>query len=138
MDRIRILLADGHLALRAQIFARLIRERDFEIVAVADNSDQAVEWARRTRPDIVLIDPPVSDERGLAALREIRAALPNTAIIVLTAYCDTAQRIELNRIGVRHILNKGLESSELVALLRRVGESKMQTEIISEGVIQNA
>jgi DNA-binding NarL/FixJ family response regulator len=138
MDRIRILLSDGHLALRAQIFARLIRERDFEIVAVADNSRQTLEWALRTRPDIILVDPRRSDGMGLEALRHIRASLPNTEIVVLTAYCDTAQKIELNRIGVHHILHKGLQSSELVGLLRELGQAKYEGELIPQGVVQNA
>lgn len=118
MERIPILIADEHLQVRAQVLARLNRENDLDIVGLADNSSAAVLRANETHPRLILIDPMMSDGLGLDAIRRLRAALPNTEIVVLTAFTDTAQKIELGKMGVRFILNKGIESYKLVEVLR--------------------
>ncbi len=135
MKRIRILLADDHLPVRAQVFARLVREPDFEIVAVADNSGQAVEWALKTKPEIVVIDPVMRAGLGIQAICSIAAKLSNTAVIVLTACLDTAQRMELEKAGVRRILNKGIASCEFVEILREIGTRAAEELTIEHGAI---
>lgn len=123
---IRILLADDHLKVRAQIRTRLSREPGFVIIGEAENSAQAVECALASKPNIVLIDPMMQDGLGLEATRQIAARLPETAVVVLTAFADTAQCIELRKAGTRQILNKGIESQRLVDTLRDVGKRKSQ------------
>jgi len=114
MERIPIVIADDHLQVRTQIMARLSRETDFAIVGLADNSAATVACASATHPRIVLIDPMMGDGMGLDAIRQVRSNVPDAAIIVLTAFTDTAQKIELEKLGVRSILNKGIESHRLV------------------------
>ncbi len=120
MGSIRILLADDHLAVRAQIRQRLAHEPDLQIVGEADCSASALERARELRPDVVLIDPMMQDGLGLNATRQIAALSPGPAVVVLTAFSDTAQTIELRRAGTRKILNKGVESRDLVEILREI------------------
>lgn len=117
MERISILIADEHLQVRTQVLARLNREADFKIVGLADTSASAVRTANETHPRLILIDPIMSDGLGLDAIRRLRAELPDAAIVVLTAFTDTAQKIELEKMGVRFILNKGIESYKLVEML---------------------
>lgn len=121
---IRILLADDHMKVRAQIRARLSHEPGFVIIGEAENSAQAVECALAARPDIVLIDPMMQDGLGLEATRQIASRLPETAVVVLTAFADTAQCIELRKAGTRQILNKGIESQRLVQALSDPGIRK--------------
>ncbi|MDL1896622.1 response regulator transcription factor [Anaerolineae bacterium CFX7] len=119
MERIPIVIADDHLQVRTQIMARLSRETDFAIVGLADNSAATVACASATHPRIVLIDPMMGDGMGLDAIRQVRSNVPDAAIIVLTAFTDTAQKIELEKLGVRSILNKGIESHRLVEEIHR-------------------
>ncbi len=121
MEPIRILLADDHAGVRAQIRMRLSHEPAFEIVAEAEDSARAVECAMLLKPHIVLIDPMMRDGLGLDATRQIASRLPDTAVVVLTAFTDTAQRIELRKAGTRYILNKGIESQRLVEILHEMG-----------------
>lgn len=121
MERIPIVIADDHLQVRTQILARLAREPDLQVVGLADNSAAAIACARATKPRVLLIDPMMSDGMGLEAIRRIRAELPQTVIVVLTAFTDTAQKIELQKLGVRYILHKGIESYTLVHLLHQAG-----------------
>jgi DNA-binding NarL/FixJ family response regulator len=119
MERIPIVLADDHLLVRTQVLARLNREPDLQVVGLADTSTSAISCARDAHPRVVLIDPMMSDGMGLEAIRRIRLELPQVAIVVLTAFTDTAQKIELQKMGVRYILNKGIESFKLVNLLHQ-------------------
>lgn len=120
MESIRILLADDHPSVRAQIRARLTHESQFQIVGEAESSAQAVECALALHPDVVLIDPMMRDGLGLDATRQITSLLPSVAVVVLTAFADTAQAIELRRAGTRLILNKGIESRRLVEILSQI------------------
>lgn len=117
MERIPILLADEHEQVRTQVLARLDREQDLEIVGLADDSASALRLANETHPRLILMDPMMSDGLGLDAIRQLRADLPDTEIVVLTAFSDTAQTIELGKLGVRFILNKGIESHKLIQVL---------------------
>ena len=115
-----------------QIRARLSREPEFEIVGEADTSTGAIDLARRARPRIVLIDPLLRDGMGLQAVRRIVSELPRTTIIALTAFADTALRMELSKFGVLQILDKGIESKKLVNILREIGRDDSREKYIEE------
>lgn len=122
MERIPILIADEHLQVRTQVLARLTRETDLQIVGLADTSASVIHCANETHPRIVLMDPMMRDGLGLDTIRRLRTELPDTEIVILTAFTDTAQKIELERLGVRFILNKGIESYKLVELLHQAAD----------------
>ena len=116
--RIRILLAEDHPQVREQLTARLNREPDLELVAVAVNSLQALQMAQLYQPDLLVIDPMMRDGLGVATLRQLHASLPNMIMVVLTAVVDTALKVRLKEIGMEHILSKGIPTSELLTKLR--------------------
>ncbi|NUM47277.1 MAG: response regulator transcription factor [Anaerolineales bacterium] len=120
MKKVRVLLADSHPQVRTQLAARLQREPDIELIGQTSNSGQTLRLALSNPPDILLIDPMMRDGFGLANLRQIVARLPATAIVVLTAYVDTALKIEFTRMGIVHVLTKGLTSESLVNVIRNV------------------
>lgn len=124
MDCIRILLADDHAGVRTLVRDRLMRESCLQIVGEAENSAQALAKALALKPDIVLIDPMMRDGLGIEVTRQITTCLPRTAVIVLTAFADTAQAIELRKAGTRYILNKGIESRYLVDVLTEMGRGE--------------
>ena len=116
--RIRILLAEDHAQVRGQLVARLSRESDFELVAVAVDSIQALQKAQLNLPDVLLMDPMMKDGLGLATLRQLRTSLPNMIVVILTAVVDTTLKIRLKEMGMEHILSKGIPTSELLGELR--------------------
>ncbi|GAB4580578.1 MAG: hypothetical protein Fur0022_33200 [Anaerolineales bacterium] len=122
MKKLRILLADSHSQVRTQLATRLQREPDIELIGQTSNSGQTLRMALSNHPDVLLIDPMMPDGFGLANLRQIVARLPTTVIVVLTAYVDTALKIELARMGIVHILTKGLASENLLNVLHNVSE----------------
>lgn len=120
---IRILLADDHANVRTQIHQRLSREPDFQIVGEAVNSGEAMRLADSTQPQVVLMDPIMRDGRGLLALSYIAEHLASIPIIVLMAFADTAMQMELKRLGVCCILDKGIASEQLIETVRKAGQA---------------
>jgi DNA-binding NarL/FixJ family response regulator len=88
VSNIRILLVDDHEIVREGLRALLSRREGFHIVAQAGTVAESIVEAERTRPDIVVMDVRLPDGSGIEACREIREAMPETKVIILTSYAD--------------------------------------------------
>jgi DNA-binding NarL/FixJ family response regulator len=118
--RIRILIADDHPVVRDGLVAILNTQPDFEIAAVAEDGQEAVELAATLRPDVILLDLEMPRLDGAAAIRQMRAADPNVRVIVFTAY-DTDERIlTAVQAGAQGYLLKGAPRQELFEAVRIV------------------
>jgi two-component system, NarL family, response regulator NreC len=82
---IRILLADGHSLLRQGLSSLFAGQKGMEVIAQANNGIEAVDNARRFKPDVVIINVVLSAINGIDATRYIVAAVPNVRVIALTA-----------------------------------------------------
>jgi len=116
--KIRILLADDHRVVREQLAVRLSRETDLEVVGVVSASRAILPEIQVKHPHILLIDPLMRDGFGFATLRQVCAKFPDSVVVVLTAYVDTALNMYFHQLGIQHILTKGIGSSQLLAELR--------------------
>jgi DNA-binding NarL/FixJ family response regulator len=83
---IRVMLVDDHEILRTGIRAVFELEDDIEVVGEAGDATSAVETARRTRPDVVLMDIRMGASDGITACREVKAELPETKVLMLTSF----------------------------------------------------
>ena len=81
---------------------------------------EAIDCALALRPDIVLIDPIMQDGYGLQAVERLVSELPGAAIVVLTAFTDTALQMALREMGVTRILTKDLDVPGLISVLKAV------------------
>ena len=88
MSEIRILLVDDHEVVREGLRALLSRREGFQIVGQAGSVAESIAEAVRTHPDIVVMDVRLPDGSGIEACREIREAMPDTKVIILTSYAD--------------------------------------------------
>src|SRR4030067_2997243 len=110
---IRILLADDHIILRQGTVALLRRERDIQIIAEASNGQEAVELARKLKPDIVVMDVRMPLLSGVEATRQIRASLPGVQVLVLTAHDDDQYVFSLLEAGASGYLLKTAPAREV-------------------------
>lgn len=120
MSRIRILLADDHVLVREGTRELLEREPDLEVVAEADDGEQAIALAAKWQPDVVIMDAAMPGVNGIEATRRIRATCPHAAILILSAYDTEAYLFAALEAGARGYLLKSSSAQELVRAVRVV------------------
>lgn len=131
---IRVLAADDHVLLRDGISALIGNQPDMQLVAEASNGLEAVEYFRRHRPDVTLMDLQMPEMDGIDALSAIRGEFPDARIIVLTTYAGDVQVFRALKAGARAFLLKGLLRKELLDAIRAVhaGQKCLPPEIAAE------
>jgi DNA-binding NarL/FixJ family response regulator len=119
---IRVLLADDEPMVRAGVRTVLSADPAIEVVAEAGDGRQAVELARAHRPDVAVLDirMPVLD--GLGATAEIRRAVPDTAIVMLTTFDDDANIARALETGASGFLLKASDPRDLIAAVRAAAD----------------
>lgn len=108
----RVLLADDHTLFRAGI-ASLLRAWGMEVVGQAGDGREALELARRLRPDLILMDIEMPRSNGLEATRLIKAELPRIRIVIVTVSDDDEHLFEAIKSGAEGYLLKGMTEDEL-------------------------
>jgi DNA-binding NarL/FixJ family response regulator len=130
---VRVLVADDQALVRAGFVALLAAQEDVDVVGEAADGEQAVELARRLRPDVVLMDIRMPGLDGLAATRRITAApeLAGVRVVVLTTFELDEYVFEALRAGASGFLVKHTEPSELVRAVRAVaaGEALLSPSV---------
>src|ERR1043166_1325807 len=96
---VRILLVDDHDVVRSGVRAILGAQPEWEICAEAANGREAVEQAKKLKPDVVIMDISMPELNGIGATRHIMRELPKTEVLILTMY-------ESERL-VREVLDAG-------------------------------
>src|SRR3989442_1279156 len=99
----RVLLVEDHPITRDALTA-LLRQHDFTVVGAAADGAEAVELARRLRPQLVLLDLSMPGVGGLEALPRIRDAAPECEVVVLLHISEHTVRSHvkslLRKLGV--------------------------------------
>jgi DNA-binding NarL/FixJ family response regulator len=112
----RVLLADDHLLL-LQGLQNLLEAHGIEVAGTARDGREAVEQARKLRPDLILMDIRMPEWDGLTATRVIKAEMPETKIVVLTTSSDSADLFDAVKSGATGYLLKSMDAECLVEAL---------------------
>ena len=110
MSKIRVLVADDHAIVRMGLVSLLKSEPDIDVVAEADDGEDAVRAALRLSPDVVIMDLMMPGVDGTEATRQILARAPETRILILTTSTvsdDLAHALEAGALGA---ISKSSES----------------------------
>lgn len=98
-QRIRILIADDHDALRGAVRNLFESRSEFEVCGEAKDGTQAVKKSAELSPDVVLLNVSMPIMNGFEAARKIRAASPRSRIVILSSYTDQQLLKEARSVG---------------------------------------
>ena len=135
----RVIVADDSVLLREGV-TRLLENAGHEVVGQAANRDELMRKARAHKPDVAIIDirmPPTHTNEGLQAARAIREEMPDTGVVVLSAYIEETYALELlgeDAAGVGYLLKDRVwDGDRFAEAVRRVAEggSALDPEVVS-------
>ena len=115
-----MLLADDQAMVRGAIAAMLGLERDIEVVAQVGSGVDVVPAARRTSPDVALLDVQMPGGDGLTAALALRAAVPGCRVVVLTTFGRPGYLARAMRAGASGFVVKDAPPEQLADAVRRV------------------
>jgi len=141
MTPVRVLLADDHALVRAGIRALLQNLDGVAVVAETGNGAEVLEFARAHRPDVVLLDISMPGLGGLEVSAQLRDALPDVRVVMLSMHANEEYVLQALRAGAAGYMLKDSATAELELALKAVmqGETYLSPPIskqVVEGYVQ--
>ncbi len=128
---VRILIADDYWMIRNGLHTCIEEDADLEVIGEATNGEEAVEMARRLRPDMVLMDAllPVLD--GIATTSIICNDLPETKVVLLSTVLNGNIVVEAFKAGASGYLLKNTGPTELRSTIKTIvkGRTHLSFEV---------
>lgn len=121
---LKIVLADDHRMFRQGIKALLGDEKDFQVVAEADDGLQAVRLCEQHQPDVLVLDLIMPGLRGMDVARQVSERLKRTRVVVLSMHADEAWVMEALRNGASAYVLKDAHAAELIKAVREVAAGR--------------
>lgn len=123
---IRILIVDDHSVVRQGLQMFLALDPEIEVVGEVGNGAEAVEFVKKAKPDVVLMDllMPVMD--GIEATKIIRREHPDTEVVALTSVLEDNAVVGAIRAGAIGYLLKDTEADELVRAIKAAAAGQVQ------------
>jgi two-component system, NarL family, response regulator LiaR len=128
---IRILLADDHAIVRKGIRTLLLSESGLEVVAEAENGEQAIELAQTYQPDLIVLDLEMPKKDGLQVIETLKKSNSPVKILVLTSFAEDDKVFTAIKLGALGYLLKDSSPDQLVQAIYAVhrGESSLHPSI---------
>jgi DNA-binding NarL/FixJ family response regulator len=120
-DTTSVLVVDDHPLVRQGLLAVLGSAEGITVLAEASDGNEAIRLAKELAPDVVLMDLQMPGMHGIDATREIVAARPATAVLVLTMFEDDDMVFSAVSAGAMGYLLKGADGSDIVTAVRAAG-----------------
>jgi two-component system, NarL family, response regulator LiaR len=131
MHKIRILVVDDESVVREGIVAIISLQPNMEVVGDAQNGIQAIQLARKTKPDVILLDLVMPKQDGLTTIPILKEILPDTHILVLTSFAENDQVYQAIKSGAIGYLLKDATRAQLLQAIIDVakGQASIQPSI---------
>lgn len=125
---VRVLVVDDQALVREGLVIILGTQADIDVVGQAGDGLEAIDLARRLRPDVVLMDVKMPRMDGIKATRRIKESCPATQIIILTTYSEDELVFEGIRAGASGYLLKDITRGELADAVRGAARGEAQID----------
>lgn len=124
MAKQRILIVDDHEVVRLGLKSLLDRHPNFEVVAEANSSREALERVETHQPDVVVMDIRLPGSSGIEACEDITKEYPDIKVIMLTSYAEDEMLFSAIRAGASGYVLKQIGGEDLVKAIEAVGRGE--------------
>lgn len=124
MQKIRTLIADDHTIVRAGIRQFLDSAPDIEVVAEAEDGEQAKSLIQAERPDVAVLDIQMPKATGIEVTRWAKANAQGVGILILTAYNDDPYVMAVLQAGANGYVLKTAAPDDIIQAVREVHAGK--------------
>jgi len=124
MKKLRVLLADDHIVMRAGLRALLDRQSNLEVVGECENGREAVELAGSLRPDVVVMDVGMPGLNGIEATKAIVDRHSSPAVVILSMHADESYVMRALKAGARGYLLKDSAAADLIGAIQAVSQGR--------------
>jgi CheY-like chemotaxis protein len=133
-DHPLVLLVDNHADNR-EMYTEYLQTRGFRVIPCSD-SQASIEVARRSEPDIILLELRMTGLNGIQVLRELRkeAALAHVPVVALTASVMTLERAAADAAGFTELLPKPFFPEDLATAITRIIAASSRTAPPHDGL----
>ena len=121
---LKILLIDDHEVVRLGLKSLLSRYTEFEVVAEGSTADEAIDLAKRYKPDVVVMDIRLPGKSGIEATKEIVEENSEIKVIMLTSFAEDELLFDAISAGASGYVLKQIDSTELINALERIGRGE--------------
>lgn len=121
---IRVLVADDHTMVREGLRALLDADRDIEVACEASNGVEALDMAKKHKPDIAIVDIAMPKLNGLLVSQRIRSEVPETKVLVLSMYSEEEYITQALKSGASGFILKDAAASELISALKAISRGE--------------
>ena len=118
--KVSILLVDDHSLVRRGFRRMLEDESDMQVVGEASSGTEAVDLARKLKPQVIIMDCALQGESGITATRTILSTLPETAVLMLSMHSEETLVRQSLEAGARGYILKNASDLDLATAIRRV------------------
>lgn len=124
VSAVRVFLLDDHEVVRRGLRDLLEAEDDLTVVGEAGTAEEARGRIPATSPDVAVLDVRLPDGDGIEVCREVRAAHPDIACLMLTSFSDDEAVYAAIMAGAAGYVLKQVRGTDLVDAVRRVGRGE--------------
>jgi DNA-binding NarL/FixJ family response regulator len=122
---VRIMLVDDHEMLRAGLRAMIEEHADLLLIGEASSGEEAIEQARRLKPDVIVMDIRLPGMNGIDATRRIVKHDPTVRVLVLTMDAPEDVLLDVFEAGASGYLRKTGMAPRVIDAMRAVAEGKV-------------
>lgn len=124
MRKIKILVVEDQSVVREGVVAILALQDDLEVVGEATDGICAVELARKTKPDVILLDLVMPRQDGLTTIPMLKEVVPGARILVLTSFAESNRVYQAIKAGALGYMLKDTTRAQLLQSIRDVSKGQ--------------
>lgn len=125
---VRVLLADNHAMFRQSVASMLSSDGEVEVVGDADNGPQAIEIAKETRPEVIIMQVEREPEEAATEIRGMLEASPKSRVVVLTIHQDPRMVRRMAGLGTSAYVHKSATVEDLLGAVRQAAQGSSESE----------